>query len=103
MKLLNNTQYIILSTYFILYILLGYRIISNPVNHIGIDIYLLMYFFIFLTLLSIVAFVKTKNKISILTIIVGVISNILLFLIDEYNILVGYEKWLQRGMPNSTW
>lgn len=66
-------------------------------NHIGTSPYYLCLFIIFNLIVSI----RRKNKL-------GIFSSILCFLIivlfDKFNILVEYNEWLHRGMPDPfTW
>lgn len=75
--------------------------IINSTNHTGYEPY---YFIIPFTILAVISFVmliftEAKN-INAITILLGFIAVLLLFTYKQFNIMLNYDEWLTRGMPN---
>lgn len=74
---------------------------SSPDNHWGFDI---RYGFI-LCLLNVIfctlgLHFYGKDKWLLIGISISLLSGLFLFVVDYFNVIVGYELWLKRGMPD---
>ena len=74
---------------------------SYPCNHWGIiDIrygFILCFINVALGMMGSHYYGKTRQFIT--AIVLGIVMGLFLFFIDYFNILVEYELWLQRGLP----
>lgn len=74
---------------------------SYPDNHWGVDIrYGFILCVIDLILCVIGLYVYGTNKWMVIGISIGILAGIFLFITDYFNVLVEYELWLKRGMPD---
>jgi hypothetical protein len=96
---------LVLSTIF----LVGFNIFSliNKTNHTGIDTYILVKIFLIIILFTLIVFifskfykfnVKSKFLLVVLAICFLGILNVIIY--EKLNIMMNYELWLKKGMPN---
>ncbi len=97
----------LLSAFFALLILfwigMGQQIYTHPQPHVGYNI---LDFIPVLLLGSLVAFLIAWRFSSKLWWVAGgltILSSIAVFYIYKANILVPYDEWIGRGMPNRSW
>ena len=71
-------------------------------NNIGVDPWLCLPLFIIAAFCGLVATVAQLplRGISVACIIVGIVGVGLLFSLDHFNILIEYERWINKGMPD---
>lgn len=100
-KYLYATQVALLTLDTLLLGIVIYWPISNSTNHTGFEPYYLVVPFIISALLLLILsiFCKTKNKITLLGLVVSLLGTLLLFSYKQYNIMLNYDEWLTRGMP----
>lgn len=91
---------VLIFTCFALYV--GSRVISGYSNHVGLDfsvfIPVLLSFFV---LGCVGCFKRLGGYYSWVIVVVSLIFLIAIYLLDVTAILVHYEEWLDRGMPES--
>ncbi len=80
---------------------LGRYIYRNKTNHTGMDPWLAIPIFIASLLIGLMAFRADgkSRKLPILLLLLGVVGIAALFAVDHFNIMLEYNKWLKRGMP----
>jgi hypothetical protein len=81
------------------WVALGVRIVGDPVNHVGTEPLLALIPF---ALLAIVSWLPRYRHRRILRAVVtsyAVLSVVAVGVLDSANVLVQYERWAQRGMP----
>jgi hypothetical protein len=95
--------------YFELLIILGfnfYSLVLNNTNHCGFDTFILVPILILITIVAIRIYLISKDKrkenqrkiIFLVAFCIFVILNIILY--EKFNIMMKYELWLDKGMPN---
>lgn len=86
--------------------LLVFRLLKDSsANHIGFDprwLYMLPLCCVFLLIYDF-ATKKTSRKIRITVSTMNAFMAILLFALDFFNVLIGYNVWISRGMPGPGW
>ena len=74
-----------------------YYIGENSTNHSALDFVLLI---VPLSILAIIALFKIRKRPKFLIALIANLTAIAFYLyIDHYNIMLGYNEWLYRGMP----
>jgi len=75
--------------------------LSEDVNHTSLKPFIFSYLYIIFAITSFIVFLfKRKNSlIVIFTIFISMLGIFELFIFDRWNVLVNYEEWLFRGMP----
>jgi len=74
-----------------------YYIGENSTNHSALDFVLLI---VPLSILAVIALFKVRKEPKFLIALMANLSAIGFYLyIDHYNIMLGYDEWLYRGMP----
>lgn len=95
--------YIFIFIYIILTAIFFYKIIFES-NHIGINPIKFIYIFIFIAIFySANLFIVSTRRNSIFMLLICIISISVIHFMDNYNILVEYHEWIQRGMPSKPW
>lgn len=72
------------------------RVLLSPENHIGFNLFWLMPLFLFG---AGIGFWFRDGKLGGWTIVACTVSMVLLLLMYFFNVLLPYEVWLRRGMP----
>jgi phosphatidylserine synthase len=86
-------------------VLAGYvilrRVLTDERNHWAADIRVLVVPSIMLLSMSVFGFVsrKTLRIPAVLFGVLAILITALVFVLDHWNVLVQYEAWLDRGMP----
>lgn len=93
-KFLENTMFVIMVLFWMMVL-----IQIGQGNHTGVNFLWAHMLFIFAWLISGIRFVKYKDKLSMAILLFSVLSVFLLVAIVHFNILLPYEMWLQKGMP----
>lgn len=58
-----------------------------------------MWLYIFLTIISLVIAFLLKVKIAKFVFVLSLLGVVLSLLADKFNIMLTYEEWIERGMP----
>jgi peptidoglycan/LPS O-acetylase OafA/YrhL len=77
-----------------------HRILSYPENHVGWNFMIMEFPSFILAASSAYHFSMNRNKLYLLIVMASIASSLLLAVIFYTNILVPYEEWLARGMPD---
>lgn len=75
------------------------RSVLGGANHVGWDIGRVRYLFYFGVALGIFVAAAWRMRVAVACIIVCLLSLGGAYAIDTYNVLVPYEVWLKRGLP----
>lgn len=92
-----NYTFVLLS--FICWSYIAFRIFSYQENHVGWNILHLNILFAVIAITSIVSYMQTKQTIKIIFFMYALISAGLIYYCYTDNILIPYEVWVERGMP----
>lgn len=76
-----------------------FRLLDNSENYIGINFYYVVFLCIFLFFTSWMAFKNDKGMMAKYGVLYAVISMLGLAFLYFGNILLPYEIWLEKGMP----
>jgi hypothetical protein len=78
----------------------GFRLLKYPENHVGWNVLWSLVVFLPLAAVSFAGYFLDQSRIALIIAIFAVISALAVFALYQFNILVPYEIWLKRGMPN---
>jgi hypothetical protein len=78
---------------------LGYRIVSFPENHWGMDNRVLVPFFAIQCALAVLLLRRLPKALSLSLLLVSALSVAASSTLVSSNVLLPYELWLKRGMP----
>ena len=83
-------------------VFVGKESIVRESNNIGADPWNCLPLFVIAVLAGLAAIVLRfpLRGISVVCIVVGIVGVALLFLLDHFNILLEYHRWINRGMPD---
>lgn len=74
------------------------RIISDPTNHVSLEPLLAMVpFLVLVPLCWTRAPVRTRLRVALT--VYGLVSILAILVVDRANVLVQYDRWTERGMP----
>lgn len=80
---------------------LGYIIFDNATNHTAVDYLSIVLWPLGLcAILSFYKFKKEKNRRFLISLGANIAAILFFLFIDYFNIMVQYDQWLQRGMPD---
>ena len=74
-------------------------ILKQHCNHTGAEVLMVLYPLSAAAIASIVALI-IKGKAAWLALALNILAVIFFISIDRYNIMVQYDRWLERGMPD---
>jgi hypothetical protein len=81
------------------WVLLGLRILGDPVNHVGTEPLLALIPFALLAIVPWLSRYRHRRVLRAAVTSFAVLSIVAVVVIDSTNVLVQYERWAQRGMP----
>jgi len=84
----------------IFWVWIFHRVLSYPENHVGWNFMIMEFPSFILAASSAYHFSRKRNKLYLLIVMASFASCILMAVIFYTNILVPYEEWLARGMPD---
>ena len=74
--------------------------IRNGSGHTGFEPWLLSVVFVGSLIIGFSALLSSRSRTAaILACVAGIAGLALLFYLDRFNVLLQYDRWLQRGMP----
>lgn len=80
--------------------LVALRISLDPVNHIGVSLLLVVPLAVVAMLAGGLWLPTQRRRAGVMLLVLGLLTVVSVVLIDRLNILVEYETWLERGMPD---
>lgn len=73
-------------------------IVRYPSNH-GEGVGMYACFFIFVFVISVICYAFQRNGYAITSLIIATLGVIFVWVADRKNIMVDYDNWIKRGMP----
>jgi membrane-bound metal-dependent hydrolase YbcI (DUF457 family) len=79
--------------------LVVFRLASIPENHVGVSPLWVLPLALVAMLAGGLLWAAPSRRAAVALLALGLLTGVGVVLLDRLNILVGYESWLERGMP----
>lgn len=101
-RTLSSALGVLLVALLLFWAAIGYRLATTPTNHWGVDVRAAAPGAVLLVALGIarLRYEQASRPSSAGVVLFGLLSLFGLFELDQHNILVEYERWIERGMPD---
>lgn len=96
-------DYSVLCSLFFGWLMLVWRIVSDPVNHWGINLKsslpILLILAVFYSMR--ILLIRKQRSLHVFGVVVGLLFSIgLIVCLDRYHVLMFYQDWIKAGMPD---
>jgi hypothetical protein len=74
---------------------------ENNTNHTGFETYDAVWILTFCAVISIGVYLAKKVRFSVVPVVANILAIIIYLFVDYFNIMVQYDRWCRRGMPDA--